>query len=70
MAESAKAFAAYVDGMAAAYAPAGTERILMAVANASGVTIKCAKQTAPSLDALVQSVVALAQGKPEGAATK
>lgn len=59
MTESAKAFQAYVDSSAPAFAPADTQRVLMAVGPAQ-VELASKHQRADTLDKLVAAVVKLA----------
>ena len=67
MTESAKAFGVYVDSVAAAFAPADTRRVLLAVGPA-GVDLKSKVKRVTTLDELVKSVVALVSGS-EGEAS-
>lgn len=61
MTESAKSLAAYVDGIAAAFAPADTKRLLLAV-GAAKVVLTSANESAASLDALIERVEAVVAG--------
>jgi len=59
MTESAKALCGYIDSIAAAFAPADVRRVLLAVSHAS-VELKSKHRRVDTLDALVESVGALA----------
>lgn len=68
MTESAKALQAYVDAVAAAFAPADTQRILLAVGNAK-VALQSEHKSAPTLDDLVSAVASASTvKKAKGAA--
>jgi CRISPR system Cascade subunit CasC len=62
MTESAKALCGYIDSIAVAFAPADLRRVLLAVSHAS-VELKSKHRRVDTLDALVESVVALVTGR-------
>jgi CRISPR system Cascade subunit CasC len=68
MTESAKALQGYVDSIAAAFAPADTQRMLLAVGNAK-VTLQSKHKAVPTLDDLVNAVASASMvKKAKGAA--
>jgi CRISPR system Cascade subunit CasC len=71
MAASATALTSYVDSVAAAFAPADVRRVMMAIGNASGASLKSVHESVASLDKLAAWVEARVadpeeKGQPHG----